>query len=155
EGFAEAPTFRGHMKYEGSFFDQKGDDLLSALGGEEEFGHELDIRAITEKGVGPVTFDLHGEALGNGGERFETLRHASVLRSERGPFLIEDRRRLFDLTKEVISDDELSLTTRIDRASVTYAKGDVVVRVGRQALTWGNGLLFQTLDLFNPFSPTQ
>jgi hypothetical protein len=29
-----------------------------------------------------------------------------------------------------------------------------MVRVGRQALTWGNGLLFNPMDLFNPFAPT-
>jgi len=29
-----------------------------------------------------------------------------------------------------------------------------MVRVGRQAVTWGNGLLFNPMDLFNPFSPT-
>jgi hypothetical protein len=28
------------------------------------------------------------------------------------------------------------------------------VRVGRQALTWGSGLVFRPMDLFNPFSPT-
>jgi hypothetical protein len=29
-----------------------------------------------------------------------------------------------------------------------------VVRVGRQALTWGSGLVFRPMDLFDPFSPT-
>ena len=28
-----------------------------------------------------------------------------------------------------------------------------VVCVGRQAVTWGNGLIFNPMDLFNPFSP--
>ena len=26
--------------------------------------------------------------------------------------------------------------------------------VGREAVTWGNGLVFQPMDLFNPFAPT-
>jgi hypothetical protein len=28
------------------------------------------------------------------------------------------------------------------------------VRVGRQAITWGNGFIFNPMDLFNPFPPT-
>ena len=28
------------------------------------------------------------------------------------------------------------------------------MRLGRQALTWGDGLIFNPMDLFNPFSPT-
>jgi hypothetical protein len=27
------------------------------------------------------------------------------------------------------------------------------VRIGRQAITWGNGLIFNPMDLFNPFPP--
>ncbi|MBN1830208.1 MAG: hypothetical protein JW884_13840, partial [Deltaproteobacteria bacterium] len=30
----------------------------------------------------------------------------------------------------------------------------LIARIGRQAVTWGNGLLFNPLDLFNPFAPT-
>ena len=26
--------------------------------------------------------------------------------------------------------------------------------VGRQAVTWGNGLMFNPMDLFNPFAPS-
>ena len=29
-----------------------------------------------------------------------------------------------------------------------------MVRVGRQALTWGSGLVFRPMDLFDPFSPS-
>jgi hypothetical protein len=29
-----------------------------------------------------------------------------------------------------------------------------MIRIGRQAVTWGNGFLFNPMDLFNPFSPT-
>lgn len=34
-----------------------------------------------------------------------------------------------------------------------YTNGPIVARVGRQAITWGNALVFQALDPFNPFSP--
>ena len=46
-----------------------------------------------------------------------------------------------------------SLDHRLDRASITYSTPRTVIRLGRQALTWGRGQVFQPLDLFNPFSP--
>ncbi|MEM1190059.1 MAG: hypothetical protein AAGI72_16130 [Pseudomonadota bacterium] len=41
----------------------------------------------------------------------------------------------------------------LDRASIAYSTPKTVVRLGRQALTWGRGQVFQPLDLFNPFAP--
>lgn len=46
-----------------------------------------------------------------------------------------------------------SLNHRLDRASITHSTPRTVIRLGRQALTWGRGQVFQPLDLFNPFSP--
>jgi hypothetical protein len=65
-----------------------------------------------------------------------------------------DQRRLFDLTKTVKETDDLILWNRLDRlfVSVKPSWGDIIV--GRQAITWGNGLIFNPMDLFNPFSPS-
>jgi hypothetical protein len=42
---------------------------------------------------------------------------------------------------------------RMDRLSLGFTRGPLALRLGRQALSWGNGLVFQVLDLFNPFPP--
>jgi hypothetical protein len=42
----------------------------------------------------------------------------------------------------------------IDRLSVAYTAPDFVIRVGRQALSWGSGFVFRPMDLFDPFSPS-
>ena len=34
-----------------------------------------------------------------------------------------------------------------------FATDHVVMRFGRQAITWGNGLVFNAMDIFNPFDP--
>jgi hypothetical protein len=59
----------------------------------------------------------------------------------------------FNLTETFNNDAEFMGTQRIDRLSVAYAAPDFVVRAGRQALTWGSGLVFRPMDLFDPFSP--
>jgi len=66
---------------------------------------------------------------------------------------LEDDRRLMDLTKPIDENDDYVLYHRLDRLSLTWLPEWGVVRIGRQAVTWGNGLLFNPMDLFNPFSP--
>ena len=61
---------------------------------------------------------------------------------------------LFDLTDTFESRGDLVASQSIDRLAIGYATPDWVVRVGRQALTWGSGLVFRPMDLFDPFSPT-
>jgi hypothetical protein len=42
----------------------------------------------------------------------------------------------------------------LDRLALTWQPEWGVVSIGRQAVTWGNGFLFNPFDLFNPFAPT-
>jgi hypothetical protein len=66
-----------------------------------------------------------------------------------------DDRRLFDLTKTVSEGDDYEWLVRLDRLNITYEPDWGQVRIGRQAVTWGNGFLFNPMDLFNPFAPTE
>lgn len=68
--------------------------------------------------------------------------------------LPNDDGRLFDLTKVISDGAEHAWLHRLDRFWAGYAGEKVVVRAGRQALSWGNGLYFHPLDLVNPFDPT-
>lgn len=68
--------------------------------------------------------------------------------------LPDDDRRWWDLTHEIDrSEDSLTLQ-RLDRLHIGYSSERVVLRLGRQAVSWGNGLLFNPVDVFNPFDPT-
>ena len=60
---------------------------------------------------------------------------------------------LADFSNEEIS-ALLALANRLDRLWVGYTGEKTVVRLGRQALSWGNGLFFTPMDLVNPFDPT-
>jgi hypothetical protein len=66
---------------------------------------------------------------------------------------VDDRRRLMDLTA-VSQGEAYILSNRLDRLVLTYKPDWGFVRVGRQAVTWGNGMLFTPLDIFDPFAPT-
>lgn len=77
------------------------------------------------------------------------------LYSEFLPFAVpNDDQRLFDLTKVITDGSDSALLHRLDRLWLGFAGERLVVRVGRQALSWGNGLYFHPMDLVNPFDPT-
>jgi len=44
-------------------------------------------------------------------------------------------------------------TQGLDRLALGYTTPELVMRIGRQALTWGSGLVFRPMDLFDPFAP--
>lgn len=66
----------------------------------------------------------------------------------------DDQTRLMNLTRRFSASDRSTAYHRLDRLNVNYAGSWGSVRLGRQALTWGDGLLFNPMDLFNPFAPT-
>ena len=67
--------------------------------------------------------------------------------------LPDDDRRFFDLT-DVIADNENNVFLhRLDRLALGYTSEKTVLRFGRQALSWGNGLFYAPMDLVNPFDP--
>ncbi|GAB4344430.1 MAG: hypothetical protein Kow0099_23800 [Candidatus Abyssubacteria bacterium] len=104
--------------------------------------------------------ESHYEALVSSGdtrEKIEELRALSPV-----PFPDEllpgqplsDERRLMDLTSTVEEGDSYFVSHRLDRLNLTLRPEWGTVRIGRQIVTWGNGFLFNPMDLFNPFAPT-
>ncbi len=64
-----------------------------------------------------------------------------------------DDRRLFDLTDTIKEGEDYVWLHRLDRLSIGHTTEKTVVRFGRQAITWGNGLVYNPVDIFNPFDP--
>jgi hypothetical protein len=69
------------------------------------------------------------------------------------PELPNDDRRWWDLTDTVTDSSSRELVQRFDRLNVGYNGDKAVLRFGRQAVSWGNGLIFNPVDFFNPFNP--
>jgi len=58
-----------------------------------------------------------------------------------------------DLSGTLASGTNALVTHRIDRLALGYTAPHFVARVGRQALTWGSGMVFHPMDLVDPFAP--
>jgi hypothetical protein len=67
---------------------------------------------------------------------------------------VDDDARIMDLTWEIEDGDRHRSLHRLDRLALQYRKGPWALTVGRQAVSWGNGMAFSPMDLISPFAPT-
>ncbi len=74
----------------------------------------------------------------------------NVLVSKRIP---SDEFRLMDLTHVISEDSDSVVEHRLDRLYIDVTSTQTVARIGRQAVSWGNGLIYTPMDFFNPFDP--
>ena len=127
-----------------------GDALRQLTGKRLPLAHNADMRLMWRRQMGSLRFHadhsttwLHSDAAGAG---------SPSLTLDQTP--TGDGRRLFDLAWELGGSGKSTFLQRFDRLAVEYRSQHWAVGVGRQAVTWGGGLVFQPMDLFNPFAPT-
>lgn len=144
--------FGGHTKTRllGQSFPD--DSIFNSVAGSSTLDIEADLRLNFEADKGPWSFDLAYQLIAGYGDRIEYTRlfPDPLVAAFRLP---NDDRRLFNLTDVIRDKDKFAALHRLDRLSLTYTNDKTVVRVGRQALTWGNGLFFSPMDIVNPFDP--
>jgi len=160
--FAAAPViaddwkFGGHVKFQYTYTDYRPDDINAVFNGNPAHDQSLDLRLKAENRTGPWEYVAHYELLAVAGDTLEARNRmaaagAPLYRTVSG--LPDDSRQLFDLTRETADRTRLNAEQRLDRLYVGHSSARETLRIGRQAVTWGNGLVFQTLDFVNPFSP--
>jgi len=149
----------GHLKYFFSHARYDADNIFSQAGTRSPTDQTINLRLTAEK-KWPSKWDtvIHYEVGAFHSDSIETARGFGPLPGQAGYGLPNDDARLFNLTSVIFGkgNDEGKdvLFHRLDRASVGYTEANTVFRFGRQAISWGNGLVFQPMDIFNPFSPT-
>lgn len=151
---AEELQVGGHLKLQPSYFWYKDESISAKLGAGDYFSQGIDLRPVTSYQTGDFHFDFHAEMLAQASDELRVqnkIRDLSPVRVNR----LNDAHRVFNLNNDFARDADFQARARVDRMSVGWARGNTVVKVGRQTITWGNGLLFPVLDVFNPFSPTE
>jgi len=146
--------FDGHTKTRliGQTFPSNS--IFHNLTGSDSYDVETDLRLNLDVDKGPWSFNASYQLFALYGERVEYMRE---LQQDSAPFFYrfpEDERRLSDLTDIISDDNKFAALHRLDRFWLGYTNDNTVLRFGRQALSWGNGLFFSPMDIVNPFDPT-
>ena len=120
-----------------------------------------DLRVLLEAETGSRSrFEVHYELFAASGDtraaenQLVGLFEDSPLQSFFGQGNLDDQTRLFDLTKTIHQGTRSLVKHRIDRLNWTWSPDWGSITLGREAVTWGNGMIFNPMDLFNPFSPS-
>lgn len=146
-------TFGGHTKLQYVDTTIPDNSVLRDLGGGDSQERNLEIRLKISARRGHWEFNTHGQVISVHSDALAGLSSMPGLFLP-GADVINDKRRWFDLTHQLRDGSRNAALVRLDRASVAYSDASVVLRFGRQAISWGNGLLFTPMDIFNPFDPT-
>jgi len=152
---AEDWSFGGHIKSHLATTHYNSDNIMADYGPETPLDTALDLRLTAENRWGDWDTQIHYEILARYGDSPKTQRALADadLIGITNTGLPQDKRRLFKLTDEWGHSDKLDAVQRLDRLYLGYNGEQLVMRAGRQIVTWGNGLIFQPFDIFSPFSP--
>jgi len=151
-GFVDANDFAGHLKYRINYQRFPADSLYrEALGGSALDQYlESRLRLSTHHQRWDLKADYQFIAI-----HADTLPLATEWPGSGLPVnrVISDDRRWWNLTYHSGGEDRTALVHRLDRLSIGYTTERSAWRFGRQAVSWGNGMLFTPMDVFNPFDP--
>lgn len=143
----------GHTKFALTGQAYPEQSLFRDLVGSSSLDASGELRLNLKADANRWSFDAAYQLLGLNGDSVELARTVPGGTNIFFPALPDDDRRLFNLT-DIIEENGKSLVLhRLDRLTVSYTSEKTVVRFGRQALSWGNGLFYAPMDLVNPFDP--
>lgn len=148
----------GHLRLSGSVTWQEDGTVYepAGTGPYSDGSGELRIKNSLFFGKKAV-LESHYEAVLSGGDTRKKGREVERLvpgLPVSGIGYTDDTRRFLDMSSVLDEEESCVLYHRMDRLNLSLHADWGTVRIGRQALTWGNGMLFHPMDLFNPFAPT-
>lgn len=144
----DSADIAGHLKLKSTFNNFEAGSLQDQAGAESGGLYDYNFRPRLNVTRSDFKINIEGELNGIGGSSKSAVE--SFLPGR--PLLENDNYRLLDLSTEEGGAD-FSRTSRIDRMSLSYSTEKYIVRIGRQAFSYGKGIVFSVLDIFNPFSP--
>jgi hypothetical protein len=141
----------GHAKVRLTLADFPDDSFNAQFLDPPAFDQGADLRLKLRYGDSAWKAEADYQLIGQFGDSLEFQRTVSGLIPGGG--VQNDSRRLMDLTWTISEGNEYHSLHRFDRMAVGYTGEKWVGKVGRQAISWGNGMVFNPMDIFNPFDP--
>ncbi len=143
-----APTGEAHLhsRIEARLGRASAGSLLRGAEGAWLKDLNLTVRPLFEGRIGSARWIFDLEAVGSTGDTRERLAGLATEPAERD---------LLDLARITSAGRRHRQAVRVDRLALVLAPRWGAVTIGRQAVTWGGGLVFNPFDLFNPFAPAE
>lgn len=148
---AQGASLRGHVKVQQQFLAAAADSLAAALGPEKSAATSLDLRLIGRASKGRFGFAADYLLQAAAGSAVSLQQRIAAAE----PGFVVDRRAMnwLPLDDTVTDTNHTQAVESLDRFSMSYTTDLWVFTLGRQAYSWGNGIVFRPMDLFDPFAP--
>ena len=143
----------GHAKVRAQATELPADSLFAREVDSPARDQSADLRLNFAWGGGILGLQADYQLIGIRGDQLQLAEQFQGLPTRADAYTNDDR-RLLDLTHVFTEKDDRVLLHRLDRLSLDLTTERAVARLGRQALSWGNGLVFTPMDIVNPFDPT-
>ena len=144
-GRADSVDIHGRLEVQDAGAFARSDSIDAALGARNRNDLLANFRLTWEPSWDRWSFLFHYVLTTEDGDSVRLMRaEAGLLHAPPSTW--------FDLTNKFVDHAQVAGTQSIDRLAFAYTAPDFVVRIGRQALSWGSGLVFRPMDLFDPFS---
>lgn len=127
------------------------ESLQRQVSGTPAYDYTADLRLMLKQDVGRFSLVSHYDLIVSGGDSFAFLTNPGVTLDQSAT---SDRYRLMDLTWTIEDGDRHQIVHRLDRLAVQYRGATWGFVLGREAVSWGSGIVFQPMDLVSPFAPT-
>jgi len=149
---AQNYDLRGHIKPQASLVDLPANSLLQDFSDDPMRDIGLDLRLILLGHSSAWSWRGDYQLLAQQGDQL-ALGQQYPLTGFGSTSLIDDDRRLLDLTHYIDESDDRVVLHRLDRLYLGHTTDRTVLKIGRQAVSWGNGLIYNPVDFLNPFDP--
>ncbi len=136
----------------GTVNDLPNSDLQRDATGNPATDGNLDLRLLYRRELSNWELIVDHSTIGLAGDGFEFNESGRFGALDQTP--TDDDFRALELTWTLERDDRYRVYHRFDRLAVRYRADDWNFTLGREAVSWGSGKVFNPLDLFAPFAPT-
>ena len=144
-----SPTFNGEVKAQYVYLDYPDSETNIITEHNPLYETLLDFRLRSEYSSANWQTVAHYQLNRISGSQLDALNQLDPALS----FSTVSNKQWFDLSHTISHNQDTFTQHQLDRLFIRYSNQHSVIKIGRQALSWGNGLVFHPMDLFNPFSP--
>jgi len=139
--------FSGLVKAQSTIHDYDANSFYNRIGDSPQEQYNIDARLIYRQQRGNWDWSAH----------YQVSLQKSKLALQNvfgtGAAVDADRYRLWNLTRDISDSSRIENIQRLDRLYIRYSLDQLVIKAGRQAISWGHGQFFNPLDIANPFDP--
>jgi hypothetical protein len=151
-GNAAAFELRGHIKPQWKTTNIPGDSLLQDFSDDPAHDTALDTRLNLSSSSGDWSWRSDYQLQARQGDLLE-LQQRYPQFGFNTTALTDDDRRVLDLSHNISERNDRVIAHRLDRLYLSHTSEKTVLKIGRQAVSWGNGIIYNPVDFFNPFDP--